>query len=44
MNNEMKRKVVYKKPLVLAATKKGNNFSAGCATKSGMMCISCRCS
>lgn len=44
MNNKKTEKIAYAKPVVLAATKKGSNFSAGCASKSGMMCISCRCS
>jgi hypothetical protein len=41
---ETKAEIVYTKPVVLAAAKQGSNFSAGCATKSGQMCISCRCS
>ena len=36
-------KVSYTKPIVLAATKKGSNFSAGCASKGGMTWIACRC-
>lgn len=44
MTNETNKKVTYNKPVVLAATKKGGNFSAGCATKGGMTCVSCRCS
>ena len=36
-------KLVYTKPVVLAATKKGSNFSAGCATSGGMTCVACRC-
>ena len=36
-------KINYTKPVVLAATKKGSNFSAGCASKGGMTCIACRC-
>lgn len=38
-------KRAYKKPVVLAVTKHGSNFSAGCQTRSGgVMCVSCRCS
>ena len=44
MSTNTKSKVIYKAPVVLAATKKGSNFSAGCATKGGMTCVSCRCS
>lgn len=40
---ESKEKVVYTKPVVLAATKRGSNFSAGCASKGGMTCVACRC-
>ena len=36
-------KLVYTKPVVLAATKKGSNFSAGCATSGGMTCKACQC-
>ena len=44
MSTNTKSKVIYKAPVVLAATKKGSNFSAGCATKSGWRCSECRCS
>lgn len=37
-------KIKYTKPVVLAATKKGSNFSAGCPTNSGNTCRTCRCS
>jgi len=40
----MQKKVVYVKPAVLAATKNGSNFSTGCATKTGIQCMTCRCS
>lgn len=42
MKKESKRQ--YTKPVVLAATKKGSNFSAGCVAKVGSTCIHCRCS
>lgn len=38
------KKLVYAKPQVLAVTKQGSNFSAGCATRTGHACASCRCS
>lgn len=37
-------KAKYTRPMVIAATKKGSNFSAGCASKGGMTCVACRCS
>lgn len=37
------KKIVYTKPLVLATTKNRSNFSAGCQTKTGGMCMTCRC-
>ena len=43
MQKKTKNKIVYTKPVVLAATKKGNNFSAGCATSGGMTCKACQC-
>ncbi len=45
MDNKKNIKVLhYAKPVVLAATKHSSNFSAGCASKTGMMCMTCRCS
>lgn len=38
------KKIEYTKPVVLAATKNGSNFSAGCQTRTGMQCMTCRCS
>ena len=43
MKNE-KEKVIYAKPTVLAVTKEKSNFSDGCGTRTGMMCMTCRCS
>lgn len=43
MQKKEKNKIVYTKPIVLAATKKGSNFSAGCPSKGGMTCMACRC-
>ncbi len=43
MQQKKESKIFYTKPIVLAATKKGSNFSAGCASKGGMTCIACRC-
>lgn len=37
-------KKTYTKPVILAATKHNSNFSAGCVSKTGMMCRTCRCS
>lgn len=40
---ESDKKIEYTKPVVLAATKNGSNFSAGCQTRSGgIQCMSCR--
>lgn len=39
----VKVKKEYTKPIVLAATKKGTNFSAGCAVSGGMTCKACQC-
>lgn len=44
MTNETNKKVTYNKPVVLATTKNGRNFSAGCPTNSGWRCKECRCS
>lgn len=43
MQTKTEKKIVYTKPVVLAATKKGSNFSAGCASKGAMTCMACRC-
>lgn len=43
MKKKAEKKIAYTKPIVLAATKKGSNFSAGCATKGAMTCMACRC-
>ena len=43
MQNKNEKRA-YAKPTVLAATKQNSNFSAGCASKTGMMCRTCRCS
>ena len=43
MKSESKKKA-YTKPVVLAATKKNVNFSAGCKTQTGAPCWACRCS
>lgn len=42
-----KKKVAYTKPLVIATSKKGNTFSAGCPVKTAstpVSCKLCRCS
>ena len=41
---QVNKKKEYTKPIILAATKKNANFSAGCPTKYGTSCATCRCS
>ena len=41
---QKKQKKVYTKPIILAASKKTSSFSAGCPTKYGTSCATCRCS
>lgn len=39
----MQNKLSYTKPVILAATKNGNCYSMGCASKTGQTSIACRC-